>query len=257
MRSTCIPPLPFWSYRLRLHCFRPILFLGAFVGASNLPAAPDDAAIIQRQSQEFSDASASGDAKVLDKYLDDDVIFMDESGETGTKKDIVSSAKPPPDGISNHLVQSDFDIKLHGDVAVTSFTDNATVNVYGQTSKARFRSTEIWQKKDGTWKMISSQTLALPDDPASIKLPAAALDQYVGTYEAGTKVVVKIERQGDGLVSATNGGKAKPLLVEVADVLFTPGLPRVRRVFERDAAGKIVGFNARREGHDLHYTRKA
>ncbi len=243
--------------RQRLCRLQFILVIVALAGASDILAAPDDAATIKRQSQEFSDASASGDAKVLDKYLDEDVIFMDESGETGTKQEIVSSAKPPPDGISNHLVQSDFEIKLHGDVAVTSFTDNSTANVYGQTTTARFRSTEVWQKKDGAWKMISSQTLALPDDPPAIRLPAAALDQYAGTYEAGPKIVVKIERQGDGLVSATNGGKTTPLLVEATDVLFTAGLPRIRRVFVRDAAGKIVGFDARREGHGLHYTRKA
>ena len=220
-------------------------------------AAPDDAATIQRQSQEFSDASASGDAKVLDKLLDPDVVFVDESGEIGTKDDIVSSAKPPAEGISNHLVQSDFVLKLHGDVAVTSFTDNATVSVYGQTSKARFRSTEVWRKKDGAWKMISSQTLALPDDPPAIQLPAATLDQYVGTYRAGPKLVVKIVRQGEGLTSATNEGEAHPLLVEVPDVMFTPGQPRVRRIFQRDATGAITGFNTRREGHDLHFKRDA
>ena len=87
-------------------------------------------------------------------------------------------------------------------------------------------------------------------------MPAATLDQYVGTYEAGPKLTVKIERQGDGLVSATNGGKTTSLLAEVVDVFFTPGQPRIRRIFERDAAGKIVGFNARHEGHDLHFASK-
>lgn len=241
---------------LSLHVPFSVLLMGLAL-ADGACAAPDDAAIIQRQSQEFSDASASGDAKVLDKLLDPDVVFVDESGETGTKDDIVSSAKPPAEGISNHLVQSDFVLKLHGDVAVTSFTDNATVSVYGQASKARFRSTEVWRKNDGAWKMISSQTLALPDDPPAIQLSAAALDQYAGTYRVGTKLVVKITRQSDGLTSATNRGEAHPLLAEAADVMFTPGQPRVRRIFERDAAGAITGFNTRREGHDLHFKRDA
>ncbi len=214
-------------------------------------------ATIKRQSQEFSDASASGDAKVLDKYLDPDVVFVNESGEIGSKQDIVEGATGPTDGITNKLVQSDLVIKLHGNVAVTSFTDNSTVNVSGQTFQARYRSTEVWLKKDGAWKMISSQTLALADDPPQIRLPADVLDQFAGTYDAGPKYVVKIERQGDGLVSATNGGKPQPLLVEAPDVLFTPGQPRLRRIFVRDAAGKITGFNSRREGHDLHFNRQA
>ena len=219
-------------------------------------AAPDDAATIQRRSQEFSDASASGDAKVLAKLLDD-VVFVDESGAIGTGDDIVSSAKAPAGGISNHLEQSDFVIKLHGDVAVTSFTDNATFSVYGQASKARFRSTEVWRKKGGAWKMISSQTLAPPDDPPAIQLPVATLDQYAGTYRAGPELVVKIVHQHEGLESATTGGEAHPLLVEVPDVMFTPGQPRVRRIFERDATGTITGFDTRHEGHDLHFKRDA
>lgn len=219
-------------------------------------AAEDDAAIVKRQSQEFSDASASGDAAVLGKYLDDDVVFMNEGGDMATKKDIVSSASPGTSPITNKLVQSDFTIKLDGDVAVTSFTDNSTVDAYGQTYHAAYRSIEVWRKKHGRWLMISSQTLAVPVDPPTTQLANAALDQYAGTYRAGPKLTVKIERSGNGLVSSTNDAKATPLAVEVRDVLFTPGQPRQRRIFERDATGKITGFVSRREGHDLlHFTR--
>lgn len=220
-------------------------------------AAGDDVATIKRQSQEFSDASATGDARVFEKYLDDNVIFMNESGSISTKRQIVEGASPPPKGITNHLEQSDFDVKLHGNVAVTIFTDNSTVSFFGQSLKARYRSTEVWLKEKDGWKMISSQTLALPDDPPGIQIPVRELDEYVGTYSAGPGYVIKIERDGESLISTTNGGQSSPLLIEVRDVLFTPGQPRLRRVFERDAAGKIVGFNSRREGHDLHFKRDA
>jgi ketosteroid isomerase-like protein len=249
-------PPPFSNELMKLRCFQSLVCMLALNIAASAFAAGNDAATLKHQSQEFSDASARGDAKVLDKYLDDNVVFMDESGTISTKHDIVSGAAPPTEGIDNKLVQSDFAVSLHGDVAVTSFTDNSTVNVYGQASNARYRSIEVWLKKGGRWKMISSQTLALPDDPPAVQLTAAAIDQYAGTYDAGPKLVVKIERQGEGLVSTTNGGKITALLVEALDVLFTPGQPRIRRIFERDANGKITGFNARREGHDLHFDRR-
>ena len=63
----------------------------------------DVAALIKRQSQEFSDASASGDAKVLGKYLDDRVLFMNEGGDMPTKKEIVDGAQPPANGMKNQL----------------------------------------------------------------------------------------------------------------------------------------------------------
>ena len=236
---------------------RSSLLVAALALTVQASAREDDAALIKRQSQEFSDASAGADAKIIEKYLDDDVIFMDESGSVSSKLDILAGISPPADGIGNKLVQSDWQIKIQGNVAVTSFTDNSAVKVYGQSYQARYRSIEVWLKKAGAWRMISSQTLALPDDPPAIHLPVDVLDQYPGTYEAGPKLVVKIERKGDGLQSTTNSGKANPLLAEVRDVLFTPGQPRVRRIFERDASDRVVGFIARREGHDLHFKRTA
>jgi hypothetical protein len=69
-----------------------LVFLG--LGAMPVPTrgAQDVSALIKRQSQHFSDASASGDATVLARLLDKDVVFVNESGEIGSKQDIVGSA---------------------------------------------------------------------------------------------------------------------------------------------------------------------
>ncbi len=180
-------------------------------------------ALIKRQSQEFSDASASGDAKVIEKYLDDRVVFMDESGNLSAKKDIVASAAPSPNGVSNHLVQTDFGVEMHGgSVAVTTFTDVSTFEFHGQTLHAKYRSTEVWLKQGADWKMISSQTLAMQDDPPAIKLPAKTLDEYVGTYQASTDFVYKITRNGDELSGTINDGKPFVIQAELRDVFFHP-----------------------------------
>lgn len=130
--------------------FRIVVASSLLCVAGFVHAAEDVAALIKKQSQEFSDASASGDAATLGKYLDDRVIFMNEGGEMASKKDIVDSAKPSPKNVSNTLEQSDFKVEIHGDVAVTSFTDNSTQHVYGQTLKAKYMSTEVWMKKKRT-----------------------------------------------------------------------------------------------------------
>lgn len=227
----------------------------------------DVAALIQRQSQEFSDASASGDTRVFEKYLDDDVVFMNESGEIATKRDLVgepappgapapsSAPKPKPGPVQQKLVQKDFAIKLHGNVAVTSFTDESTVQIHDQVQHARFRSIEVWIKKPRGWLMISSQTLAENTDPPAIALPGKALDEYVGTYKVADDFVYRIARGADGLVGSLNGAPPSPIKAEVADVLFTPGQPRLRKIIQRDARGKITGFVSRREGHDLVFKR--
>lgn len=213
-------------------------------------ATTDDLATIRHQSQEFSDASASGDAATLARYLDDRVVFMNESGEMASKQDIVGGAQPSAKGTSNTLKQESLKVEMHGDVAVTSFTDVSTVQFHGQTLHARYLSTEVWMREPGGWKMISSQTMAAQDDPPAVALPATTLDEYVGRYSAGD-FVYRIERHGDVLTGTAEGGKPVELKAELRDVLFTPGQPRVRRIFQRDEHGHVSGFVSRREGHDI------
>jgi ketosteroid isomerase-like protein len=231
--------------------FRFVFVSSLFCIATSIHAADDVAALIKKQSQEFSDASATGDAVTLGKYLDDRVIFMNEGGEMATKKDIVDSAKPSPKNVSNALEQTDFKVEIHGDVAVTSFTDNSTQHVFGQTVKAKYMSTEVWMNKSDGWKMISSQTMAVQDDPPTVTLASKTLDEYVGTYQASPDFKFVIARNGEELTGSANGGKPFAIKAELKDVLITPGQPRLRRIFQRDDDGKITGFVSRREGHDL------
>ena len=241
---------------LKFFCF-PALIVG--LGFAAVPArAADETALIKHLSQDFSDASASGDAKTLSRLLDDRVVFIDESGEVATKKsDIVAGAGPSPAGVSQTLVQKNFKVAFHGNVAVSSFTDSSTVHVHGQVSHADFLSTEVWLRETAGWKMISSQTLAVPIDPPAVTLPPDVLDEYTGTYSGGPGYSVTIARAGADLTSSVNGTKPVRLKAELKDVLFVPSQPRLRRIFERDASGKITGFVSRREGHDIVFRRVA
>jgi hypothetical protein len=45
------------------------------------------------------------------------------------------------------------------------------------------------------------------------------------------------------------------LKAELADVLFVPGQPRSRDIFQRDAKGRIIGFVSRREERDVVFKR--
>jgi ketosteroid isomerase-like protein len=241
---------------MRQGCMQGFVLVAALAVTCGVRAAENDIATITRLSQAFSDASASGNAKALDKLLDANVVFMGEDGTLSSKHDIVAGASPPPKGMSSTLVQSDFHVALHGDVAVTSFTDHATFAIYGQTAHDSFRSTEVWLKEHGDWKMVSSQTIEVPIEPPHIRLPTGELNQYVGAYQLAAGHAMRIERQGDGLVIIGRDNKPLPLLAEARDVMFRKGSPRERFVFDRNAEGRIAGFDVRRAGHDLqHFTR--
>jgi len=206
---------------------------------------------LQRLSQSFSDACAKGDAQAIGRMLDDHVVFMNENGDIAAKADLLQITPPPAGGPKQSLVQRDFHVEFHDDVAVTRFEDDSTVEMYGQTLKTRYLSTEVWRNEDGRWQMISSQTMVSPDDPPAIALTSADMNDYAGRYAAGDGYVLTIARDGDTLKGSTNGGAPYLIEAEARDVLFTPGQPRLRRIIERDASGRIVALHSRRDGHDF------
>ena len=97
---------------------------------------------------------------------------------------------------------------------------------------------------------------AVPKDPPAIKLPAKELEQYVGRYSVAPDLVYEIRWDGQRLIGGRPGSTMKPLDVEVRDVLFVPGQPRIRKIFGRDAKGRITGFVDRRESWDLVWTKQ-
>jgi hypothetical protein len=97
--------------------------------------------------------------------------------------------------------------------------------------------------------------MALQHDPPAAALPEKVLQSYVGRYVAGPDYAYEISREGQGLVGRANGGKPQALRPELEDVLFTPGQPRVRKIFQRDGVGRITGFVSRREAEDVAFRR--
>ena len=110
---------------------------------------------------------------------------------------------------------------------------------------------ETGRRDGGDWKLYLIHTYAVLKDPPSIALPQKELEQYVGTYSAAPDLTYIIRWDGQRLVGGKKGSSMKPLEVEVRDVLFVPGQPRIRKIFQRDAKGKITGFVDRRESWDL------
>jgi len=205
---------------------------------------------LKRQTQEFSDAGHTGDKAVLDRYLDPEVVFVDEDGSVSGKKDVVDGAHPPPAGVTMSIRVTDWQMRRHGDVAVASFVDDLAENYHGQVLDFKYRSIEVWKREGTDWRMISSETLTLPEDPRAIQLPPELLREYVGTYQVTPELIIKISLQSDRLFAALNDGTPSEMKVEVRDVLFTPGRSG-RKVFQRDSEGRVTGYFSRLDGRDI------
>lgn len=227
----------------------------AVCGAAQAGEAADPAltALLLQQTQDFSDAGQAGDTATMAKYLDDSVVFMNETGEIVTKQDMVGGEPGAPHKPADRSIRTTEFVahRQAPDLATTTFVDVLTQDFHGQTLVYRFRSTETWARRADGWKMVASQTMYVPHDPAALSLPAAELDAYVGTYQVDPSYKVVIRRDGEGLTASANGAPPTALKVEARDVLFTPGTANVRRIFQRDASGRVTGYISRRDGTDL------
>jgi hypothetical protein len=221
---------------------RTLLSVAFLSTALSMPAFADDvSALLHRQTQEFSDAGQQGKGSTMGKYLDDDVIFFNEGGDRAVKADLTQDGPVAP-GVGRTITTTDWDCKVHGSVAVTSFVDVVEQGPIGKRQQTKFRSVETWLKEGESWKIIGSETLTLPQDPDAVALDGKALDVYAGTYEAAPEMKFTFAHKGGDLVASLNGGAETAQKAQSRDIFFTPGHGNTPKVFQRDDNGKITGF---------------
>jgi hypothetical protein len=216
------------------------------------PALADDRGVITAQMQELADAIASGQVAIWDKYLDANVIYAEEDDSYKGKADMLKEIVPLPKGLGGTIKIELLAYHEEGDVAVGLFRQNETEQYYGQTIYAKYLTNTTWKKRADGWRMIAGQVLAERTDPPTITLPASQLRQYVGTYQLKDSADVYSIRLMQGrLVGRRGSRKPAPWSAEVRDVFFVAGDPRIRKIFQRDASGRVVGFVERRESWDI------
>jgi hypothetical protein len=245
----------FWSRRELIATGVAVGFGDAVGAQTESKPASNVNGLLQRQTQELMDAVAAGDRAPWQRYIAESVVFVTEDGTRKSKADLVGEIRAFPKEIWGRIRVVDFDVVRHDRVAAATYIVDEDEGYYGQVIHARYRSTDTWLLSDGAWQMIASQVIALRDDPPALDLAPSALDAYVGRYTLTPAVAYTITRDGTSLRGQRTGRKEEPLKVEVADVLFVPGQPRLRKIFKRDAEGRITGFVERRETWDISWQR--
>jgi len=218
------------------------------------PAAEDVPTLLRARTQQLLDAITNGDPSVWEQTLEANARVIDENGEVLDRKAMVASVRPLPPGISGALRPIDFKATVVGDVALTSYIADEDETFHGAQIHARYRMGDTWVRRDGTWKLLSSQVLALRTDPPALPTTAEQRRAYCGRYALGDLTYL-VRCETDGLTGGTPGKPAKPLRLESPDLFFVPGEPRLRYLFQRDAAGRVTGFLQRRESWDLPWKR--
>ena len=231
-----------------------MIFLAFFLGFLLQAPAENTAHItelLRAKDQALLEAIAPGDKKVWDDALAPGAVYVDENGAVMNRSEFLQQLQPLPAGASGTLKITTYTAHISEDLATVIHVDDEQENYHGQKLAARYLTTETWRRDGDEWKLYLVHVYAVPKDPPAITLPAKELEQYVGRYSGGQDLVYVIKFDGQRLIGGRQGSSMKPLDVEVRDVLFIPGQPRIRKIFQRDEHGKITGFVDRRESWDL------
>jgi ketosteroid isomerase-like protein len=234
-------------------CMILALAAAALAAASTHPMADE----FRARDQALLDAIAPGRRADWEKALWSDAIYVDENGTVLNRAQFLKALVPLPKGASGHISIVDYQLQASGDVALVIHRDDEREDYHGIPLHADYLMTETWLRRGGQWRLALVHAYVVAEDPPAVAVPAARLDEYVGSYRAAADLTFTIRRQGDGLIGTSQSGRSSPLLVESPDVMFIAGQPRMRRIFQRDGAGHVTGFMDRREGEDIYWKREA
>jgi hypothetical protein len=235
-----------------------VLIIALTMVAGARPGSEDPTVeVLHAKDQALLDAIAPGDRKVWDEVLAPGAVYVDENGVIMNRAEYLKQLDPLPAGASGTLRIASYSAHVTGDLACVIHTDDEEENYHGQILHAQYLMTEAWRRDAGAWKLYMVHAYAVLKDPPAIDLPVAALAEYAGRYSGGDDLAYVVQWDGKQLTGGRVGRPLRPLRTEVRDVLFVPGQPRVRKIFQRDKEGKVTGFVDRREGEDLVWHRDA
>ncbi len=215
------------------------------------------AAELRLRDQALLDGVARGDRRVWQRALARDAIYIDEDGEVLSRGALIAQLAPLPAGVNGKLKITAYRLILHGDTATVVHRTAENMSYHGQMLNAGYLTSETWQRKGRQWKVTLVHVVAVNRDPPPIPIAQTALAQYAGTYRAGPDLAYVIGFADGQLTGRIADRPPRPLSAELRDVLFEPGRPRSRKIFERDASGAITGFRDRREGGDIVWRKEA
>src|SRR3569832_441479 len=221
-----------------------------------LAARADDSATMHAKVQAMMDALVPGNKTPWIAALDKRFAQIDENGEVANYDQTIAQITPLPKGASGHIAVTEWKATIFGDSAVTTHLVDEHEDFHGQQLHALYRTTSTWLKEAGEWMLVAMQTIALRQDPPAVALPAKLMGQFVVRYRSGPDYFYTFTARDGRLYGATNDGKPDEIKDELADVLFTPGQPRTRKIFTRDASGRITGFRSRREERDVVFRKE-
>ena len=127
----------------------------AAAAAATIPA--DLAAAVHGYDQ----AQIRGNKAELERWLADDYLLVNSSGQTETKAQLIADYTAPGFKIEPFTIEQPVE-KAWGDGAVMGGIATLKGTDGGQRFELRLRFADIWAKRNGRWQVIYSQVSKAP-----------------------------------------------------------------------------------------------
>lgn len=163
----------------------PLLASTLVVLLGATPQAEDVPTLLRARTAQLLDAITRGDPSVWEQALEAGARVIDENGEVLDRKAMVASVRPLPPGIGGAIRPVDFQATVVGDVATTTYVADEDETFHGAKIHARYRMGDTWVRREGAWKLLSSQVLALRTDPPAVPTTPEQRKAYCGRYTLG------------------------------------------------------------------------
>lgn len=203
-----------------------------------------------RRSQELLDGVTAGNRAAFERYFASDSLIHDEKGRTMDKTALLADITAPPPDWSGAIAIKHPQSRIVGSAAILSYDVEETETISGQTVHARYHTTDTWLRRNGAWQIAAEQVLRYYEDPAQGQPDTARYADYQGVYELAPGKTMEVSSAGEALFSQRSGRSQEQLFPETGDLFFRRGIEG-RRLFRRDARGKVDALIDRRNNEDI------
>ncbi len=139
-------------------CFLSLVLSAAVPLQAKQPTADSDAATAQTLQvieQDWLNAEKNHDAEAFEKLVADDWIAINPDGKSQTKAERAAEIKTFN---IDSATLGDMKVRVFGDTAVVTGTDNEVIMKDGKKSSDHYVWTDVFVTRSGKWLAVASQT---------------------------------------------------------------------------------------------------
>ena len=135
---------------------------GAAIASANTGSGRSAADQVRTAERTLLRAEVDGNTHTAGALLAPDLQLIDPTGGAGTRADDLANIGGGVDFVTLKPIKP-ISVRVHGDNAVARLKLKFKVVAFGQTVQHDGWTTDLWQRRDGRWQLVWSQTTAIPN----------------------------------------------------------------------------------------------